>query len=150
MDTVDSATRSRIMASVRSKNTAPERRMAVALRRAGASGWRRHRKAEGAELDFSWRPERVGLQTFGCFWHGCPRHYRRPKSNWRFWQRKVDANRGRDRRQGRLLRARGWLVLSFFECEVATDRDALLVARALARMVLPPRRRFAAGGATGA
>lgn len=138
------------MSAIRSKHTGPERRMARALRRAGARGWRRHRRAEGAELDFSWRAERVGLQTLGCFWHGCPRHYRRPKANWRFWQRKVDVNRARDRRQARLLRARGWLVVSVFECEAATDADALLVARALARMVLPPRRRIPFAAAAGA
>lgn len=150
MDTVDRKTRSRIMSAIRSKHTGPERRMARALRRARAAGWRRHRRAEGAELDFSWRAERVGLQTLGCFWHGCPRHYRRPKSNWRFWQRKVDANKSRDRRQGRLLRARGWLVVSVFECEAATDADALIVARALARMVLPPRRRIPFAAPAGA
>lgn len=150
MDTVDRGTRSRIMSRIRPKHTGPERRMARALRRAGAHGWRRHRRAEGAELDFSWRAERVGLQTLGCFWHGCPTHYRRPKANWRFWQRKVDTNRARDRMQARLLRAEGWLMVSFFECQVSTDADALRAARAVARMALPPRRRIPFAPAAGA
>jgi len=30
----------------------------------------------------------------GCFWHGCPLHATRPKSNAAFWRKNVAANHG--------------------------------------------------------
>jgi DNA mismatch endonuclease (patch repair protein) len=38
----------------------------------------------------------------GCFWHGCPLHYREPKSNVGFWRRKIAGNLERDARRADL------------------------------------------------
>lgn len=40
----------------------------------------------------------------GCFWHGCPRHFRLPKSNRRFWAEKITRNAARHRRAAAELR----------------------------------------------
>jgi DNA mismatch endonuclease (patch repair protein) len=34
----------------------------------------------------------------GCFWHGCPAHYREPATRRSYWVPKIEANRERDRR----------------------------------------------------
>jgi DNA mismatch endonuclease (patch repair protein) len=130
MDTVTKEKRSWIMSRIRSRDTKPEVRMAQALRRAGASGWRRHHRVEGMRPDFVWRRERVVVLIQGCFWHGCPVHYRCPQSNVVFWREKVRMNRARDRRQSRLLRSRGWTVLHVFECRIRNlDRAVRVAAR---------------------
>lgn len=105
------AKRSEIMSHIRSRgNKATELVLAKLLRRHGISGWRRHLKLPGTP-DFAFPKFRVAIFVDGCFWHGCPRCYRRPKTNRRFWDAKVARNRARDRRTNRALRIKGWKVL---------------------------------------
>jgi hypothetical protein len=54
----------------------------------------------------------------GCFWHGRPRHATQPKNNRAFWQRKLAANKTRDRVVTRTFRAQGWRVLRIWEHEL--------------------------------
>ena len=65
--------------------------------------------------DLVFRSARVAVFVHGCFWHGCPKHYTLPKSNRKFWAKKVLRNRERDQETQRLLRKRGWKVLVFWE-----------------------------------
>lgn len=126
MDTVDQATRSRIMASIRSRgNGTTEEPMARALRSIGVSGWRRHRRIRTpwgfVRPDFVFPRERVAVMVQGCFWHCCPKHGSVPKSNRGFWEAKLDGNRRRDRRNGRFLRSSGWDVVTIWEHSVKSD-----------------------------
>ncbi|MCC7107639.1 MAG: DNA mismatch endonuclease Vsr [Chloroflexi bacterium] len=109
------------MAAIRSMgNTTTEQRLASMLRRYHLSGWRRHMKLPGTP-DFVFTKERVAVFVNGCFWHGCPRCYRRPRANQPYWQQKVERNRTRDRRVKRTLRASGWSVLSFWEHSLRSE-----------------------------
>jgi DNA mismatch endonuclease (patch repair protein) len=119
MDTVDAATRSRIMSRIRSKHTGPELALAAALRRAGHWGWRRHRRVAGAELDFAWARARLGVRVNGCFWHrhSCGR-CRIPKTRRAFWTKKLGRNAERDQEQARAVRAAGWRLLTVWECQL--------------------------------
>lgn len=56
----------------------------------------------------------------GCFWHGHPgcRLYTVPKSNTAFWQEKVARNRRRDAAVTVRLEARGWSVITVWECSL--------------------------------
>ena len=54
----------------------------------------------------------------GCFWHGCPKCYKPPKSNRKFWVNKISSNIKRDRKVSRTLRAQGWAVLRVWECSL--------------------------------
>jgi DNA mismatch endonuclease (patch repair protein) len=60
------------------------------------------------------------LFVHGCYWHGhtCKYGKAQSKSNVEFWQQKIDANRRRDRRNLRKLRAAGWSVATVWECEI--------------------------------
>lgn len=51
----------------------------------------------------------------GCFWHDCPLHGGRPRSNVKYWQQKLDRNVRRDALVNRKLREDGWLVLRIWE-----------------------------------
>lgn len=72
---------------------------------------------------------RVRLAVFidGCYWHGCPQHFQRPKANAEFWLDKVSGNRRRDADTTALLRKSGWTVLRFWE-HVDPDEVAEIVA----------------------
>lgn len=74
----------------------------------------------------------------GCFWHGHPGCVRakRPATNKEFWNRKLDGNIARDKREiGDLDRA-GWGILVIWQCELA-DVDA--VAAKLKAFILDSR-----------
>jgi DNA mismatch endonuclease, patch repair protein len=120
MDRVSKATRSRIMASVRSKgNRSTELRMARILRKAGLRGFRRHWKVQG-KPDFAWPDRKIALFVDGCFWHGCARCNRPSKSHLSFWRKKISGNRERDRRVSRQLYRDGWKVLRVWECDISS------------------------------
>jgi len=118
VDKYDKATRSKMMAAVRSRgNRSTELRLAELPRRHGLSGWRRHYPVAGTP-DFCWPKCRVALFVDGCFWHGCPRCRRAPKSNQAFWDAKVTENRRRDRKATKALRKEGWTVIRVWECQI--------------------------------
>ena len=63
---------------------------------------------------------RVVVEVRGCFWHGhkaCQRG-RVPKTRSAFWTEKIAANRARDARNAKALRALGWKVVVAWECRV--------------------------------
>lgn len=116
-DIVDRATRSRMMARIRSRDTTPERIVRSYLHRAGLR-FRLH----GARL--AGRPDLVlprwhaVVFVHGCYWHrhaGCPRATT-PATRRAFWERKFADNVARDRRNVRALRRDGWRVFVVWEC----------------------------------
>lgn len=112
--------RSELMSRVRSKgNLTTEIRMAYLLRQAGLKGWRRYLPLPG-KPDFAWPEEKVAVFVDGCFWHGhgCGRNLA-PKRNQEAWQAKIARTIQRDRRNSRVLRARGWKVIRVWECSLA-------------------------------
>jgi DNA mismatch endonuclease (patch repair protein) len=114
-DVLSKKKRSQVMAAVRSKgNKDTELKLASILRAHAIKGWRRHQPVPG-KPDFVFHKERLAVFVDGCFWHGCRWHCRMPKSRKEFWTPKIARNKARDREVGRLLRARGWRVLRFWE-----------------------------------
>lgn len=61
---------------------------------------------------------KVAIFMHGCFWHACSEHYKTPKTNPRFWNKKVFDNAARDRRSARLLRKMGISCLTVWEHEL--------------------------------
>ena len=116
MDTVSKETRSRIMSRIHGKWTLIERRAHMMLVRAGV----RHDCHPDAPERPDFQLTATGTMLFidGCFWHGCPRHYREPKTNKRFWRDKICRNRRRDRQTRRSLRRRGHRVVRVWECRM--------------------------------
>lgn len=129
--------RSRNMASIRSTgNATTERALLRLLRGAGIRGWRRHLSLPG-KPDFVFRAQRLAVFVDGCFWHGCPRCYRPPEDNRKYWKNKVLTTRERDRRRTRKLRSLGWRVLRIWEHSLETSERSVGV---LAKLKSKPRR----------
>lgn len=77
---------------------------------------------------------RLAVFVDGCFWHGCPEHYVRPRSsNAKFWAQKLQDNVSRDARQTLRLEADGWRVLRVWEHEL--ERDVEKIAEMVWRAV---------------
>lgn len=117
-DVFTKAKRSDVMSRIRSRgNKDTELELIKILRTQHITGWRRHAPVFG-KPDFVFPKHRVAVFVDGCFWHGCPQHSTKPKSNAAFWQKKLAANKARDLLVNRTLRKDGWLVLRFWEHEL--------------------------------
>lgn len=115
------------MARIRGFDTSPE----LTLRRALWNQGLRYRvklRTVGGVPDVAFPAARVAVFIDGCFWHGCPLHYARPRSNESFWSAKLVTNIERDCRQSRALEAASWWVLRLWEHEVLLEL-ALAVER---------------------
>lgn len=100
-------------------DTRPEILIRRALRDHGL-GYRVHRRVVPGvrrSADIVFVGARVAVFVDGCFWHGCPEHYRRPGSNVGYWDAKVQRNVARDREVEALLADAGWTVLRAWEHE---------------------------------
>lgn len=126
--------RSLVMSAIRSRgNQSTEARLAQLLRLNRITGWRRNLALPGRP-DFAFRKERVAVFVDGCFWHGCPKHFKRPKSSRKFWDEKIAKNKARDTKVNRELRKLGWKVLRIWEhalCRWAALKSLRRVERAL-------------------
>ncbi len=122
-DVVDKATRSRMMAGVRGKDTAPE----LVLRRAlHAQGFRfrLHDRALPGRPDIVLKRYNAVILVHGCFWHrhsGC-RFATTPATRTEFWRVKFDGNVDRDARDIEQLLALGFRVAVVWECALKPAR----------------------------
>ena len=111
-------TRSRIMSSVRSKNTAPEIIVRKICHRLGYR-FRLHRKDIPGTPDLVFPRLHKVVLVHGCFWHrheGCHKATM-PQTRQHFWKEKFVANIRRDNKNIDALRALGWEVEIIWECE---------------------------------
>lgn len=74
--------------------------------------------------DMLFGPAKVAVFIDGCYWHGCPVHFRAPATNVEYWSRKIDGNRERDLDTTARLEERGWRVLRFWAHEAPSETAA--------------------------
>lgn len=118
-DVVDTATRSRMMAGIRSRNTKPEVALRSALHRLGLR-FRIHDGKLPGRPDIVFPRHRAAVQVHGCFWHrheDC-RYSTTPASNREFWTGKFLANVERDAKSRRALEDLGWRTAVVWECSL--------------------------------
>lgn len=112
------AKRSRIMASIHSRDTKPELMVRRYLFACGFRFRLAHPRLPGRP-DIVLRKYRTVIFVNGCFWHGhdCPA-FRLPKTNTDFWRRKIERNRRRDADVQRRLAQMGWHCITVWECQL--------------------------------
>jgi DNA mismatch endonuclease (patch repair protein) len=122
-----SALRRRTMQAVKSKDTGPELLVRRLLHARGYR-YRLHKRDLPGRPDIVFPGRRKVIFIHGCFWHGhhCRRGARVPKSNTDYWTAKIARNRARDQAARKRLKAKGWIALVLWECEL---RDKEMLAR---------------------
>jgi DNA mismatch endonuclease, patch repair protein len=115
--------RSVIMSHVRSKHTKPEIVVRSVLH---GMGYRfgLHRQDLPGCPDIALTRHAKAVFVNGCFWHGhkgC-RRATRPGTHVEFWQRKLEENAKRDRRNVRRLHQLGWKTLVVWQCQTTNER----------------------------
>ena len=125
-DVMTKKQRSYCMSRIRGRDTQPE----ILLRKAlWSAGYRYRLKSKlPGKPDILFPGRKVAIFVDGCFWHGCPDHSARPKTNAVFWSSKIDKNIDRDRKVTALLTAMGWKVVRIWEHEL-TDENVVSVAK---------------------
>ena len=111
--------RSEIMSRVKTHRTAPEEKVAKLLKELGIK-YRRNVKTLIGQPDFVVDSAKTVIFVNGCFWHGHPNCGRAklPATNRDFWEVKINKNRKRDVRIGRLLRRESWRVITVWQCKL--------------------------------
>jgi DNA mismatch endonuclease (patch repair protein) len=115
-DTVNKATRSRIMASIKGSGTKMELACRPVLE---ALGFEYQPRGIFGNPDFAHREAMVAVFLDGCFWHGCPEHGTSPQANAKFWSDKVAGNQARAEAVASLLEGSGWRVIRAWEHSLA-------------------------------
>lgn len=118
MDRLTPERRSWLMSRIGSRDTGPELAVRSLLHRLGFR-FRLHRRDLPGTPDIVLPGRHAVVFVHGCFWHGhtCKRAGM-PKSRNTYWAEKIEANRRRDANKRRMLRSRGWRVLTVWECEL--------------------------------
>lgn len=114
---------SRRMSALARKGTNPELALRRELHRRGmrfrlqvpVPGNRRR------SIDIAFTRARLAVFVDGCFWHGCPEHYKLPRTNTEWWAWKVARNTARDQDTDQLLAGAGWTVVRVWEHEPIRD-----------------------------
>lgn len=114
----------------RGRDTAPERRIRSLLHREGLRYRVSARPLPGLRrtADVVFTRARVAVFVDGCFWHGCPEHFRPASSNSDFWITKIEGNRTRDEETTRRLVEEGWQVIRIWEHENPDAAAARVIA----------------------
>ena len=100
------------MSRVKGRDTKPEVAFRKELWREGLR-YRLRYKVFGRP-DIVFPGPKVAVFVDGCFWHGCPEHYRPPKTRTEWWKDKIAGNKKRDGEVTARLEAEGWQVLRFW------------------------------------
>lgn len=124
MDIVSPATRSRMMAGIRSSNTKPELVLRKSLHARGFR-YRLKTKVFGYTPDVVLGKYKVAIFVHGCFWHRhkeC-KYATTPKTNIQKWNLKFDENKKRDLRIETVLLESGWRIAIIWECWLKRKMD---------------------------
>ena len=125
---------SRIMTSVRSRDTRPELAVRKRLWSLGYR-YRVHAKSIIGCPDIAFVALRVAVFIDGDFWHGNPQEWRRrgcekfedifpSRADW--WSAKIRRNIERDRVVNRELRRAGWRVVRCWESSIARNLEGVV------------------------
>jgi DNA mismatch endonuclease (patch repair protein) len=117
---------SKIMASIKSKDTKPELLLGRSMWQEGLR-YRKHYKVSG-KPDFVFVKKKIAIFCDGDFWHGNNWKIRKLKSledeldsYSDFWKAKIIKNIQRDKEVTRLLLKDGWIVIRFWSSDIIKD-----------------------------
>lgn len=115
--------RHKCMAAIKGKNTKPEMIVRRFLHSAGYRYGLHNKKLPG-KPDIVLRKYKTVIFIHGCFWHGhegC-KFSHLPKSNFNYWEQKINHNKERDLNSKLELVKEGWKVITIWECDLR-DRN---------------------------
>lgn len=107
--------RSYNMSMIKSSKTQPELKIKKLMKSLGFSY---QPKEILGEPDFADGKRKIAVFIDGCFWHKCPKHFVKPRSNVKFWETKIKTNVKRDKKVKEKLIKEGWRVIRVWEHDI--------------------------------
>ncbi len=120
-DIMSKEQRSKTMSKIKAKSKL-EDIFASALWRRGLRFRRNVRTLKGTP-DIAIKKYRLVIFVDSCFWHVCPEHFKLPKTNQEFWDKKFKRNMERDREIDYYYNCKGWYVKHVWEHEIRSDLE---------------------------
>ena len=112
------------MSSIRAKSRL-EDKVAHELFKRGLRYRRNNRKLLGTP-DISIQKYKVVIFIDSCFWHSCPIHGNRPKTNTEYWEKKLDRNIEKAKEVNAYYEAHGWHIMRVWEHELKEDYEGTI------------------------
>lgn len=97
-----------------------------------------HNKLKGLKIKHKMHPDieghpdmilkkkKVAVFLHGCFWHKCPKCYKEPKTDKKYWLPKIDNNVKRDKRNLKLLRKQGYTAIKLWEHDIKKNFEKVI------------------------
>ena len=114
VDNLSKEKRSKVMSSIKGKNTMPERILGGVVDRRII----RFQPNILGKPDYGNKRRKIAVFVDGCFWHGCPVCYKEPASNKDYWSSKLLRNKRHDEEVTNTLKKEGYRVFRFMEHEI--------------------------------
>lgn len=113
-DSVSREVRRKTMQAVKSKNTKLEEHVSKELWKRGIR-FRKNVNSLKGKPDIAIKKYKLVIFLDSCFWHGCKKHCRYPKTNKDYWISKIEKNKERDQKIKNYYIKKGWNILRIWE-----------------------------------
>ena len=113
------------MSGNRGKDTKLELTVRKALWKDGYHYRKNNRSLLGTP-DISFPSLKIVIFLDSCYWHGCPIHFKMPKTNTAFWSQKIKRNIERDNEISNHYLEEKWILLRFWEHEVNDELSRVI------------------------
>jgi DNA (cytosine-5)-methyltransferase 1 len=126
MDNLNKEQRKHCMQRIKSKGTAPEKKVLKILDNLN-TGYENHVKTLAGTPDIVIKNEKKVIFINGCFWHyhkNC-KYSSVPKTNNKYWSKKLGRNQERQKENIRELKKQGWSVSIIWECQTKDEKKLL-------------------------
>jgi DNA mismatch endonuclease (patch repair protein) len=117
--------RSYNMSRIKARDTKPEIKLGSLLSKRGIRGYKTHYHLPGTP-DIVFVKKRLAVFIDGCFWHKCPKCFKKPATRTHFWMKKIKGNVLRDKEVNKRLKKDRWKVLRFWEHEIRKSPEKAL------------------------
>ena len=125
-DNLTKEQRHKNMCSIKSTGTKIEKDVSKALRRLGYR-FRKNVKTLPGRPDIAVKKYKIALFLDSCFFHKCPEHFKKPKSNLEYWEPKIQRNIERDKEINEYYKTNNWHILRVWEHEIKKDFDKTII-----------------------
>lgn len=116
-DNLTKEQRHKNMTNIRSTNTKIEKDVTKALWNLGYR-FRKNVKTLPGKPDIAIQKYKIVIFLDSCFWHKCPEHFKKPKSNLEYWEPKIKRNIERDSQINQYYKDHNWHILRIWEHEI--------------------------------
>ena len=120
MDIYSKKKRSEIMSKVRNKDSKIETEFRKKLWEAGFRYLKNSTKYFG-KPDIVLPKYKTVIFIDSCFWHGCKKHGSIPETRKKFWTKKIERNKARDKEVNRHYKKDGWKIIRIWEHDLKRD-----------------------------